>query len=144
MTQRPRTIVVGYDGSPTARAAFEHAVERAGEGGRLFVVYAYAPPGGLFGGNVFDRVIAEHQAYGREVLAGVPPAPGAEVETELIGDHAAAAIARVAEVREADEIVVGSRGFSPLRSALGSTSHELLHRADRPVTVVPARAAESE
>lgn len=139
MSGDPRTIVVGYDGSLTARAALEHAAQRTGDGGRLFVVYAYAPPGGMLGGAAYDRVVEDHQAHGFEVLAGLPDLPGVHVETELIGDHAAAAIARVAEVRQADEIVVGSRGFSPLRSALGSTSHELLHRADRPVTVIPAQ-----
>ncbi len=59
-----------------------------------------------------------------------------------MASHAAVAIAKVAEVREADEIVVGSRGFSSLRGALGSTSHELLHRAHCPVTVVPAQPGE--
>ena len=36
-------------------------------------------------------------------------------------------------------IVVGSYGESPIKGAiLGSTPHKLLHRAERPVLVVPA------
>ena len=133
MTAAPRTVVVGYDGSATARRALDLAAERA-EGGTLYIVYAYDLPGPMKGGVAYE--------FGQDVLAGLPELPDVTVERELIGDHPAVAIARVAEVREADEIVVGSRGFSPLRAALGSTSHELLHRAHCPVTVVPAQPGE--
>jgi nucleotide-binding universal stress UspA family protein len=34
-------------------------------------------------------------------------------------------------------IVVGSRGLGPLRGTLGSVSHGLLYRSDRPVLVLP-------
>jgi nucleotide-binding universal stress UspA family protein len=67
---------------------------------------------------------------------------GTEFEYELIAGSPAEAIARVAEVRDADEIVVGSRGFGALRATLGSVSHELLHHADRPVVVIPRRMVE--
>jgi nucleotide-binding universal stress UspA family protein len=50
---------------------------------------------------------------------------------------------RVAEVRDADEIVVGSRARGRLRSMLGSVSHELIEHADRPVVIV-ARGAVDE
>ena len=41
-----------------------------------------------------------------------------------------------ADVRNADEIVVGSRARGRFRSMLGSVSHELIERADRPVVIV--------
>lgn len=48
------------------------------------------------------------------------------------------AIVRVAEDRDADMIVVGSRGRSGLRAVLlGSVSNGVVHHADRPVLVVP-------
>ena len=137
MSDRARTIVVGYDGSPTARAALTWGAERAGEGGSLFVVYAFDLPPAMLGGTTYAHAVADHKDLGREVLASLPAFPGVSVETELIGGHAGAAVAAVAETRGADEIVVGSRGFSPLRGALGSTSHELLHRATCPVVVIP-------
>jgi len=37
---------------------------------------------------------------------------------------------------------VGARGLGPVRSLLGSVSHELLTIADRPVLVIPARAVD--
>ena len=48
---------------------------------------------------------------------------------------------RAATVREADEIVVGSRGLGRIRGALGSVSQELLREAARPVLVVSRDAA---
>jgi len=137
MSDRARTVVVGFDGSPTSRAALAWAAERAGDGGSLFVVYAFDLPPDMLGGTTYQHAVAEHKEHGRTVLASLPELPGVAVETELIGGHAGEAIATVAETRGADEIVVGSRGFSPLRGALGSTSHELLHRAGCPVVVIP-------
>jgi nucleotide-binding universal stress UspA family protein len=66
-----------------------------------------------------------------------------EYVTELIGGPPAHAIADVARTRDADEIVVGSRGLNRVRALLGSVSHELLQIADRPVLVIPAAAVQS-
>lgn len=137
MSDEGRTIVVGFDGSPTAQEAMRFAAERAGAGGRIYAVYAYDLPPGMLGGTTYEHAVAEHKEHGRRVLDDLPDVAGVEVVTELLGGHPAASIATVAEARGADEIVVGSRGYSPLRGALGSTSHELLHRAGRPVTVIP-------
>ena len=138
MSDRARTVVVGFDGSPTSRAALAWAAERAGDGGSLFVVYAFDLPPDMLGGTTYQHAVAEHKEHGRSVLdVAAGPARASTVETELIGGHAGEAIAAVAQTRGADEIVVGSRGFSPLRGALGSTSHELLHRAPCPVVVIP-------
>ena len=48
---------------------------------------------------------------------------GVEYETELIGGSPAQAITDVARARDADEIVIGSRGMGRLRGVLGSVSH---------------------
>lgn len=140
MSDRARTVVVGYDGSPTAKAALAWGAERAGDGGSLFVVHAFDLPPDMLGGTTYAHAVADHKEHGRQVLASLPDLPGVSVECELIGGHAAEAIANVAQTRGADEIVVGSRGFSPLRGALGSTSHELLHRAPCPVVVIPPQS----
>jgi nucleotide-binding universal stress UspA family protein len=63
---------------------------------------------------------------------------------ELLGGPPADAILDVARARNADEIILGARGLSRLRAALGSVSSEVIHRADRPVTVIPAAAAGDE
>jgi nucleotide-binding universal stress UspA family protein len=58
-------------------------------------------------------------------------------ESELIGGPAAKAIADVANVRGADEIVLGTRGFGRVRALLGSVAHEVIHLAACPVIVIP-------
>ena len=136
------TIVVGYDGSDTSRAAVAYARRRAGEGGRVVVVHAYDLPADMRGYESYDRLLGERQEHGRRMLEQVAADAGGDLlETELIGGSAADAIARVARVRNADEIVVGARGLSRARALLGSVSSELLHVADRPVVVIPPAAA---
>ena len=134
MTARP-CIVVGYDGSETARRALDYALERAGADGTVIVAHAFEPPHDWLGYANYDRVVAEHRARGQALLDELAATPS--IETDLLAGSPAEAIAGVAAARDADEIVVGSRGFGPVRAALGSVSHELLRLADRPVVVVP-------
>jgi nucleotide-binding universal stress UspA family protein len=137
------TIVVGYDGSDTAKAAVAYARRRAGAAGRVFVVQAYELPPDLLGFPNYDQLLQERQRHGRALLDGLATQTEGDprIETELIGGPPAQAIADVAGARHADEIVVGARGLSRARAALlGSVSSELLHRADRPVVVIPAAA----
>ena len=49
---------------------------------------------------------------------------------------------RVAATREADEIIVGTRGYGRARALLGSVAHELIHLADCPITVIPERVVD--
>jgi nucleotide-binding universal stress UspA family protein len=128
-------IVVGYDGSEPSRRALQHALDRAGADGTVVVAHAFEPPHDWLGYANYDRVVAEHRARGQALLDELPA--DASIEADLLAGSPAEAIARVAAARDADEIVVGSRGFGPARAALGSISHELLRLADRPVVVIP-------
>ena len=134
-------IVVGYDGSPTSRAAVDYAARQAGTHGKLFVVHAYGPAPDWLGFPNYQRVLQDHQARGRAVLdaltMGDDPLLETDFETELLEEPPGEAIARVAEARGADEIVIGSRGLGRLRTALGSVSQEVLHHARVPVVVIP-------
>ena len=141
------TIVVGYDGSDPARAALVFAARQAGTRGRLFVVRAYELPPDFLGSPYYDRFLSERRDRGEALLRDLPLddlLAGLQYETELIGGPAAEAIANVARVRHADEIVVGARGLGRVRALLGSVSHELLHIADRPVVVIPAATIRPE
>jgi len=137
MTEPKRSpcIVVGYDGSETAREAVAYATERAGGNGLVIVVHASGP-----GTDLLDP------AHGQAVLDALLLESGNalidhDFELEVADGPPAKALARIAAERDADEIVVGSRGFGRVRSALGSVSRELLHEADRPVVVIPYRYA---
>jgi nucleotide-binding universal stress UspA family protein len=142
--QRTPTIVVGYDGSDAARAALLFAARQAGAGGRVLIVYVYELPPDFLGSPDYDRLLSDRRGHGEAQLRDLPLASeelaGPEYEIELIGGAPAEAIADVARVRHADEIVVGARGLGRIRALLGSVSHELLHIADRPVVVIPAAA----
>ena len=137
-----RVIVAGYDGSATAKAAVDYAAREAGADGHVFVVYAYGPPSDWLGFPNYQRVLDDHQERGQAVIDGLAmgddPLLETEWDAELIAGPAADAILNVAHARKADEIVVGSRGHGRLaQAALGSVSHELLHRSDLPVVVIP-------
>jgi len=141
MDERHPCIVVGYDGSESARVAVEHAVLEAAPDGEVVVVYAFGPPPDWLGAPNYQRVLDDHRGRGRQVLDELE-ADAAEVfgdvayDLDLLGDSPADAVLNAAAVRAADAIVVGSRGFGFVHGALGSVSHELLQRAAVPVTVI--------
>ncbi|MEA2483279.1 MAG: hypothetical protein QOC55_1226 [Thermoleophilaceae bacterium] len=132
------TVVLGYDGSDSARAALRYAGERAADG-HLFVVCVSEPPPPFLGSPYYQRVLDESLGHarklGEEALGLLPP--GGDVVTELMQGSPSEAIVAVAQTRHADEIVVGSRGLGKVRAALGSVSQDVLHLADRPVVVIP-------
>ena len=139
------TIVVGYDGSAHARAAVRHAVDVA-QGGRVVVVHAYdAPPPQL---TSRWRELLEHDHVERAqsvldaiLLEGNDELVDANWEARLAPGHPAQAILDLAHEVNADQIVVGSHGYGPVRALLGSVSHELVRISDVPVTVSPPACA---
>jgi nucleotide-binding universal stress UspA family protein len=136
------TVVVGYDGSEAARAALSYAARRAGAGGRVVAVHAFQPAPDSLGSPYYQRALDAYQDHGRKLLHALKDADGlgVELETSLLEGPAARAIVAAADSRDADEIVIGSRGFGPLRGVLGSVSHAVLHETDRVVVVIPADA----
>ena len=140
-----RRIVVGYDGSPAARAALALAADRAGDDGHIYVVHAYSLPADWIGTPSYQSLLDVELERAKSLLERLEEDSGGDLhgvdwETELIGDRPARAIASVAAVRKADEIIVGTRGFGLARALLGSVAHELIHLAECPVTVIPERA----
>ena len=139
-------VVVGYDGSQSARAAVDYAARRVGEDGRVVVVHAFGPPPDWLGAPAYQRVLDDHEGRGRArldslVLEGADELLSTDYELELVGGSPAEALVRVAQTRGAAEIVVGSRGFGRVRAALGSVSQAVVHDAPCPVVVIPERVA---
>lgn len=135
-------IVVGYDGSDCSKAALDEAAELAKDlGEKLVIVFGYAP-GGAGGGEVPAQREAVEEIGEKVTKEATDRAQGAGVETEveLVNKHSAQALADVAKERGADMIVVGTHGEAPIKGIIiGSTPHKLLHIAEVPVLVVPAR-----
>jgi nucleotide-binding universal stress UspA family protein len=134
------TLVVGYDGTPGARAAFEEALTLAGrlsEG--VHVVFSFESP--RIGGELrdLDEAIRERgDAVVGEALA-TAQAAGVVVSSDVRMQPPAEGLIAAADEVDASMIVVGSYGERPLKSAIvGSTPTKLLHLSERPILVVRA------
>lgn len=142
------TVVVGYDASPAAHAAVDHAVHRAGPDGKVIVVHSYKVPDDWLGSPYFDQLL--DKALGRaedeikDLERDCPSLASIDYESDVLPGTPGEAICRVAKHRRADEIVIGTRGLGRVHALLGSVAHDVLHLAHCPVTVIPDRAVTAE
>lgn len=139
---RPRTVIVGADGSPAAQRAVEWAAVHAAESGsRVVVVTAVdvntqfardLPPTGMF--NWRRTLQRDLRTTWVKPLADA----GVDYSTQVVEDAAPAAIMAAADREAADLIVIGTHGHGTLRDRLlGSVSYRIIHLARQPVTVIP-------
>ena len=135
-------VVLGYDGEPGSRAALQTAVAIAAAFKRPLVItvgYAPAPMGGavLDLSKAIEDLGQKITAEAVEIARGVDPS--VTVQVELVNDRPAEAVMRAADQYDALAIVVGSAGRGPVAVALlGSVTYQVVHRAKRPVVVVPS------
>ena len=139
-------IVVGVDGSRASLTAVAHAVRMAGESGSVILVHAHDLPADWIGRPDYQEALNREAERGAGVLqtaAALIP-EGLDHKLEEIGGRPAEALATIADVRQADAIVIGTRGFGRMRALLGSVAHELIHLAECPVTVIPERVVDRQ
>jgi nucleotide-binding universal stress UspA family protein len=139
-----RHIVVGVDGSSASKTALAWAVRQAQQTGvALRAVTAWNVPSnydlepglteGIDVGGGAERALK--QAV--EEVTGV--APEVHIEQVIARGHAAEIL--VEESKDADLLVVGSRGRGGFaRTLLGSVSQHCVHHARCPVVVVRDKA----
>jgi nucleotide-binding universal stress UspA family protein len=131
-------IVVGYDGTDGARAAFGEALRLAGplEAELVLAFASHLNPGG---GEVADAAQAVHER-GQAVLEAAldqARAAGVTARAEIVDGKPYEALASLAEGEGAQLIVIGSYGERPLRALIvGSTPPRLMHVTHVPVLVV--------
>jgi nucleotide-binding universal stress UspA family protein len=141
------TIVVGTDGSETAREAVRQAVELAGRlGARLAIVSAYepvpaarlreeareVPPDLQWTINPREDVDATLRDAAEAARAG-----GVEAQTYARQGDPADAILDVAEEQGADLVVVGNKGMTGARRfLLGSVPNRVSHHAPCSVLII--------
>ena len=130
-------IVVGTDGSQTAREAVRQATRLAATvGARIELVSAYEPaPDSLpEGWSISPR--GEVEAMLCETAEEITAA-GVEVTAYARQGDPAAALLDVAEERHADLIVVGNKGMTGAdRFLLGSVPNKVTHHAPCSVLVI--------
>ena len=139
MSEGQGLIVVGVDGSPEARRALDWALAEARlRGGRCLLVHAYEL--GAAGSAIGLAEPVEALERSAEELLGQELAYAREAEPEAEGRAVPgpAAPALVDASRQADLLVVGTRGLGGIKGALlGSVSIACVHHAVCPVVVIP-------
>jgi nucleotide-binding universal stress UspA family protein len=142
------TILVGTDGSETARTAVHYAIDMARElGARLQIVSAYEPvPAQRLREEQLELPRDAQWMVGprEDVLAVLEDAEQearqagvADVEVFARQGDAADAIIDVAEEQRSDLIVVGNRGMTGAkRFLLGSVPNKVSHHAPCSVLIV--------
>lgn len=139
-------VVVGTDGSATAKLAVDHAAHLARSSGAvLHVVHAVRLPSraALVAPEMAAAAAgadADAEQHARRLLddaAAALGADGIDVRTHLSVRSAADALCTVAEEVGADVIVVGNKGMKGARRVLGSVPNAVAHHAGCAVLVVP-------
>jgi nucleotide-binding universal stress UspA family protein len=135
----PRHILVGYDGSETARRAYLFALDLAAcSAARVHVVSVMQIENGGDTAALMMTDNAEERLAGlRAEVAALKTPPGVPVEIELIHGSPGDALLSYVTQHDVDHIVIGHTERGALaRWLLGSTSTDVLAQAHVPVTVV--------
>jgi nucleotide-binding universal stress UspA family protein len=134
-------IVLGYDGQAGSVAALSTATAIASAFKRpLVIVFGHRPA--AIGGEVSDlgkavRKVGEGLTDEAVAKAHEQDA-SVDVQVEIVDLRPAEAVLQVADEHDALAIVVGTTGRGPIAgSLLGSVTYQVVHRANRPVVVVP-------
>lgn len=136
-----KRILLATDGSPSATEAARYARDLARlTGAEVLVVHAHprVPPylGEPNLTEMMHKILEESSAVVDPVIADLAEA-GIQASPVFLEGPAAEAILNVAEARECDLIVMGTRGHGQLAGMLlGSVSHKVLSNAKVPVLVV--------
>jgi len=146
------TIVVGIDGSECSRSALRFAAREASlRKAKLRVVAAWHISLDVYSSGWVaspETLIEDCEEAARETLDEALAelgelSEGLEIERVVREGHAAQVL--VNEAREAEQLVIGSRGRGGFRELLlGSVSQQCAHHASCPVTIVRAGCEMSE
>ncbi len=133
-------IVVGYDANAAGPGRACVRVRRAGPRGTVLAAYAVGPARAYLGRPSYERAVQRAQREGGAILDDVPAANGSVVEASLLESGPAGVLWRLPQLRDAQEIVVGSRAPGRRHRRLRrSVSRRLVATAGLPVVIVPHR-----
>ena len=135
-------ILIATDGSPSALEAVDIGLELAQEQD-ADVTFVHVTPveeirGGRGGAHALThREEIDDSETALKAAADAADAAGVSYELERFSGETVETIIALADSKDADLIVLGSRGRNAVTSALlGSVSHGVLRQASRPVLIV--------
>lgn len=137
-----KNILLAVDGSDNASKAAKLAGDLLRETkAALWIVTAFDPVPSYLGEPNFQQAVNSRMesagAILKNALQDIGEIPG-ELKSEVLEGPAAEAILNVAQTRQNDLIIMGSRGLGTMSGILlGSQSLKVLHKAPCPVLVVP-------
>jgi nucleotide-binding universal stress UspA family protein len=134
-------ILVALDGSEQSLLALKYAKELAEtHDAKMIMIHAYPSTSDLRDVAGYEKLVSQRKSFGQKILDHARNQLGDvsfEVEEDLLEGPAADAVLSVAEVRNADLIVLGTRGMGSLKGVIfGSVSNKVMHYAPCPVMVV--------
>jgi len=144
-----KKILLAIDGSRDAAEATRYAQELAlRDDAQVFVVHVIPSVPMYLGDPWQQEAISQNAIEGEKITEPVARQlreAGVDVVVEMLEGSPADGILRVANVREPDLIVMGSRGHGDLTSLLlGSVSHRVLAHTRVPVMITKASEKDIE
>jgi nucleotide-binding universal stress UspA family protein len=134
----PKRIGVGIDGHEESAAALRGAAELARAlDAQIELIRAFAPDVASVDAELLTELEIEARTHLDESVRALPPALNGAVT--LVEKHPADLL--IERSHELDLLVIGSRGYGPLRAVLlGAVSGRVIRDAACPVIVVPRGA----
>jgi len=137
-----KKILIAYDGSRHAKEAATLAGDLARSLNKetiVWIVTIMDPSPWEMGEPYLSQYIEQHTKAGQDLIleATALIGPDVELHSELLFGSPAESILQVAETRNCDLIVMGTRGFGLLEGLLlGSQAQKVISHARCPVLVV--------
>jgi nucleotide-binding universal stress UspA family protein len=145
-----KQILIATDGSPSAQEAVDVGLELAKEQGADVTFVHVAPADEVRGGRGGGHALTHKEEINESETAlrgaaEAADAAGVSYALERFSGETVETIVALADTKNADLIVLGSRGRNMVASALlGSVSHGVLHSASRPVLIVKTARTPAE
>jgi nucleotide-binding universal stress UspA family protein len=145
-----KQILIATDGSPSAQDAVDVGLELAKEQ-RADVTFVHVTPADEFHGGRGGTHALTHREEIDETetalkdAADAADAAGVSYALERFSGETVETIVALADTKNADMIVLGSRGRNAVTAALlGSVSQGVVHEAKRPVLIVKTAKTPAE